>query len=300
MAGADKPVSRFVVTVDDPGGLIRDLEQFHRTEAFFEAEGAPVSFFVVPRAGDTWRLDESAEWLEALHDSEARGNDCQLHGLDHATCEFGPYPDFVRALGGSDAEGSLRAAQQQFGHLWRRDLFVEKLETALGIFEGAFGRRPQAFRGGALSESPELYQALAEVGMRYVSNKVVDPRGWKYIVGEYDDPGDWDPDVPPAPYKLTDSIVCLPMISEYAWRLTPDMIEPHLALAVDDLRRVYENCGVFVLICHVQEVGSDSPLARELLSRLLRAAREEYRVRFMTLRELIADVESGVVSVIAP
>jgi hypothetical protein len=200
-------------------------------------------------------------------------------------------------MSGRPAEQTLRDAHKQYGHLWRRDLFVEKLTAAIGLFESAFGRRPQALRTGALSQSPEFYEAVADVGLRYVSNRVVDPRGWAYIVGRYEAPGDWDPLVPPMPYHLTEKVIDLPMISEYAWRLTPEKIEKHLALALDDLQRVYVAQGVFLLICHVQEVGAETPLPRDLVRRLLAAARQDYGVTFQTMSQFIADIEAGEVPV---
>jgi peptidoglycan/xylan/chitin deacetylase (PgdA/CDA1 family) len=284
---------RFVTTVDDPGGLIRDLALFDRARRFFDREGVPASFMVVPHGEDGWALDEQEDWLAALHAAERDGHDSQLHGLDHAGCEFGPYPPVIRQLGKRDLDEMLREDTAAYGHLWRPEVHVEKLRAAIGIFERAMGRRPLVFRTGALSQTPMLYDAMAEVGMRYASNLITDPRGWKYILEEYNDPGDWDPDVPPFPYHLTEAIINIPITSEYAWYLTPEKIERHLALARDDLRRVYEEDGVFVLVCHVQCVGAEDGLSMELLGRLFEAARSEYGVEFMTLAGLVADIEEG-------
>jgi peptidoglycan/xylan/chitin deacetylase (PgdA/CDA1 family) len=289
-----------VATVDDPGGLIQDLSIFRRARQFFSEEGVPASFFVVPRGEGGWLLDQQADWLKALHGAEAEGHDCQMHGLDHAGCEFGPYPRMIMELGRDDVEARLRADTEQFGHLWHREVHVEKLQTALGIFERAFDRRPLALRTGALSQTPELYDAMADVGLRYASNKVTDPRGWKYIIEQYDNPGDWDPEVPAAPYWLTDQVINLPIISEYAWYLTEEKIEKHLALAVEDLQRVYEVGGVFLLVCHVQCVGAEDGLSQRLLHRLLETARQEYQVQFQTVKGLVADIESGAVGVVQP
>jgi len=104
--------------------------------------------------------------------------------------------------------------------------------------------------------------------------------------------------VPPAPYWLTPEIINLPMISEYAWYLTPEKIDPHLALAIEDLGRVYDAGGVFILICHVQCVGAEDSYARDLLHRLLTAARDDFGVTFGTIRQLVADIERGEVQVI--
>jgi peptidoglycan/xylan/chitin deacetylase (PgdA/CDA1 family) len=288
---------RFVVTVDDPGGLIQDVQTLRRALDFFNEEAVPATFFVVPRGKGGWQIDRAEAWLAIAREAERRGHNCQLHGLEHASCEFGTYPTFIRAMSG-DPSQLLRTHHEQFGRGWRRDLFAEKLSAAIRLFENAFARRPQVLRTGALSQSPALYEAVADVGMRYVSNRVVDPRGWAYIAGRYDAPGDWDPSVPPGPYCLTEKVIDLPMISEYAWRLTPEKVERHLALALEDLGRVYAAQGVFLLICHVQEVGAaETSLPRDLVRRLLAAARQDYGAVFQTLSQLIAGVEAGEVQV---
>jgi peptidoglycan/xylan/chitin deacetylase (PgdA/CDA1 family) len=296
MTAADGP-RRFVVTVDDPGGLIQDLAIFDRVRRFFDAEGVPASFMVVPRGEGGWQLDTQPEWLAALHAAEADGHDCQLHGLDHWNCEFGPYHEIVRWLGG-DPDGELARDTAKFGHLWRPEVYVEKLNTALGIFGEAFGRRPLVFRTGALSQTPELYDAMAQVGLKYASNLVVDRRGWAYIIEKYDDPGDWDPDVPPHAYYLNDDVINLPIASEYAWYLTEAKIAPHLALAVDDLERIYGQGGVFILVCHVQCVGAEDGLSQQLLSQLIRIAREDFGAEFATLTGLVGEIEAGELSVL--
>lgn len=298
MTGTARPY-RFLITVDDPGGLIQDKALFDRARRFFDAEGVPASFMVVPRGEGGFELHRQPEWLAALHAAERDGHDCQLHSLDHKDCEFGPYPAMIRALSRTDdPAGSLERSRAQFGHLWRRDVYLDKLQTALDIFEQAFDRRPQVFRTGALSQTPELYDAMIDAGLHYASNFVADPRGWAYIVENYDDPGDWDPEVPPAPYYLNDEVVNLPIISEYAWYLTPDKIDRHLALAVDDLQRVAEAGRVFTLVCHVQCVGAEDGLSQQLLHRLFEIARRDFGVEFQTFRDLVNDVEAGKVPVL--
>lgn len=289
---------RFLITVDDPGGLIQDLALFDRARRFFDAEGVPASFMVVPRGADDFELHRQPAWLAAVHAAERDGHDCQLHSLDHRDCEFGPYPAMIQALHGPNAPAQAERERQRFGHLWRRDVYLEKLRTALTLFEQAFDRRPQVFRTGALSQTPELYDAMADAGLRYASNTVTDPRGWSYIVEQYEDPGDWDPDVPAGPHYLTDEIINVPIMSEYAWYLTPGKIDRHLALAVDDLHRVAGQSRVFVLVCHVQCVGAEDGLSQQLLHSLFEIARNDFAAEFLTLRDLVADIETGQVPVL--
>lgn len=284
---------RFLLTVDDPGGLIQDLQLFDNARRFFDEEGVPASFMTVPRGEGGFLLDRHPQWLAAVRAAERDGHECQLHGLDHKDCEFGPYPEMICALHADGAAAELQRDRERFSHNWRRELFLEKLQTAVAIYERAFQRRPLVFRTGALSQTPELYDVMAEVGFRYASNLVTDPRGWKYIVEQYDEPGDWDPAVPPGPYRLSDGIINLPIISEYAWYLTPEKIDRHLALALDDLARVRQADGVFLFVCHVQCVGAEDRLSQQLLHRLFAAAREQYDVQFQTLSQLVADIEAG-------
>ncbi|MHB8997565.1 MAG: DUF2334 domain-containing protein [Armatimonadota bacterium] len=289
---------RFIVTVDDPGGLMQDLSLFDRARRFFDSEGVPASFMVVPRGEGGFLLDQQPAWLSALHAAERDGHDCQLHGLDHNNCEFGPYPMMIQALHGPDAPAQAERERQQFGPGWNRETYLDKIQTAVAIYERAFDRRPTVFRTGALSQTPDLYHAMEDAGFRYASNTVTDPRGWQYIVENYDNPGEWDPEVPAAPYYLTDEIINLPIMSEYAWYLTPEKIDRHLALAVDDLHRVAEAGRIFILVCHVQCVGAEDGLSQQLLHRLLSVARDDFNATFGTLTGLVDEIEAGTVPVL--
>jgi len=47
MSESAAPTRRFLISVDDPGGLIQDLPTFQRAKAFFDEQGVPATFFVV-------------------------------------------------------------------------------------------------------------------------------------------------------------------------------------------------------------------------------------------------------------
>lgn len=289
---------RFLVTVDDFSHFV-PLAQQQRALEFFDAQRIRASLFTVPRAGEDWRADRDGQWQAFARAAAESGHDFQLHGLDHAAYEFGPTPDWMMALGG-DGEGERFArARAERGADWRVEVFVEMLRLAREIFASALGKEPLVFRSGALSQCPALYDALPEAGLHYASNKVADVRGWKYIVGEYDRPGDWDPQVPASPYWLTKRVVNIPIISEYAWYVPPDRLDRHVALAMEDLGRVKEADGIFTLVCHAQCVGAEEPYAREILSRILTAARRDYAAEFLTLTELVGEIEAGEVSVLS-
>ena len=288
---------RFLVTVDDFSHFV-PLAQQQRALDFLEGQGVRASLFAVPRAGEKWRADRDEQWRAFARAAAESGHDFQLHGLDHAAYEFGPTPDWMMALGGKDEGERFSQARAERGANWRTEVFVAMLRLARDIFASALGKEPLVFRSGALSQCPALYEALPEVGLRYASNKVADLRGWKYIVGEYDNPGDWDPEVPASPYRLSERVVNVPIISEYAWYVPPDRLDRHVALAAEDLGRVQQAGGVFTPVCHAQCVGAEEDYARRILSQILAIARQEYAAEFLTLTELVGQVEAREVAVL--
>lgn len=283
---------RFLVTMDDLSPAM-PLEVQRRALDFWDKLGLRVTLFCVPRGGELWRADRAPDWQAWAREGRAAGHDLQLHGLDHAAYEFGPTPDWVRALGGEAEERTFRRLRPELEGEWRADRFVEKLRLAQDIFAAAVGEPALVFRSGALSQSPPLYEALAAVGLKYASNAVVNPRGWDYIVGKYDSDRPWDPEVPPRPYRLPTGTVMLPMISEYAWYVPEAHLAQHVALAREDRRRVREEQGVFVLLCHAQCVGGEEGYAREILGRVIAETQAEGEVTFGTLRDLVAEIEAG-------
>ncbi len=199
---------RFVITCDDAGHQPPETQS--RADGFFESQGVRASFFAVPY-GKSGALGEDKRWLAAAHAAEQRGHDFQLHALDHSVFEFGWHPEWMMAILDEETRRRFAEERDEIARGWGREIFGEKLRTAIQVFEDAFGRRPLVFRSGALSQSAELYQALGDVGIPYSSNQVVNPGGWSYIAGNYDLPLDWAPGVPPRPYQVTGQVVEIPM-----------------------------------------------------------------------------------------
>ena len=83
----------------------------------------------------------------------------------------------------------------------------------------------------------------------------MDPKGWDYIAQSYDSPRQWDPHVPPYPYRLRECVVELPCISEYAGTLSPETLHHFTELASEDMRKVDRAGGIFILMCHQQKSG---------------------------------------------
>jgi peptidoglycan/xylan/chitin deacetylase (PgdA/CDA1 family) len=288
---------RFVITVDD-AALWQPREVEERCVRFFEEEGVPASFFVVPETGEGRPITDDPEWVLRARSYEAHGFDFQLHGYRHEGFEFGaPEPWMVRICG----DWACQAEAESFTgmrHLWTREALRDKLERAMAEFVRAFGRTPEVFRAGCLAAGEDAFRVMGELGLRFDSDKIVSPRAWDLIAGDFQSTRPWDPRVPPVPYRLNDSVVELPGIGEYAWTPTPENREAYSALAMEDMARVSARGGVFVLMCHVQRVGDpDDDLPRQVLAAVLERARREHNAQFITLRELVRLVDTGAVGV---
>jgi len=287
---------RFVVTVDDAGlGQPFDAEEL--SIRFFDKERVRASFFVIPETPEGRGLAEDPEWLSRARTYEAHGYDYQLHGFRHEGFEFGPPEPWMVRVCGPDA---IRAEEEGFTgmrHLWTDVALRERLLRALAAFERAFARRPEVFRAGCLAAGRDAFRILGEIGLRFDSNKIVNPRAWDLIAQDFGSTRPWDPAVPPVPYTLNDSVVELPCIGEYAWTLSDETMHWFTDTAEDDMDRVHAAGGLFILMCHQQRVGGADDLPRHVLRHIFRYARERHDAEFLTLRQLVSLVEGGAIPV---
>ena len=287
---------RFVITVDD-AGLSQSLDVERRSIGFFEEQGVPASFFVVPESAEGRGIAEDVEWVARARSYEAAGFDYQLHSYRHAGFEFGPPESWMAQICGDAAiEAEAKGYPDMRPH-WTDDALRRKLRSAIASFERAFQRRPQVFRAGCLAAGDDAFRIMGQEGLGYDSNKVADPKAWDYIAQRFDSRRPWDPRVPPYPYRIADGVVELPCIGEYAWTLSPETLHHFKRLAEHDMNEVRRVGGVFVLMCHQQRVGGDDELPREVLRHIFQVARQERGAVFCTLRELVAAIEAGDVAV---
>lgn len=283
----------FVITVDD-AGLTMPQEVEERSIRFFQDQDVPASFFVVPETSDGKGLADDRAWLARARVYIGQGFDYQLHSYRHEGFEFGPPEPWMIRICGDDAIASEACGFSDMRHLWTDDALRERFRKAIGAFERAFERPPEVFRAGCLAAAEDAFRVMGELGLRYDSDKIVNPKAWDYIAQQFDSPRPWEARVPPYPYRLNDTVVELPCIGEYAWTLSPGTLHHFTDLAAGDMERVHAQGGVFILMCHQQRVGDlADDLPRLALETIFRTARERYDAEFLTLRDLVGRVETG-------
>ncbi len=292
-----KPL-RFVVTVDD-AGLSQPLDVEARSIAFFESLGVRASFFVIPETPEGRCIADDAGWLARARSYEQRGFDYQLHGWRHEGFEFGPPEPWMARICGAEAIAAEAEGFVGMRPLWSDEALRGKLRRAMAGFGRAFDRSPQVFRAGCLAAAGDAFRIMGEMGLRFDSDKIVNPRAWDFIAEEFGSTRPWDPRVPPAPYRLTEAVVELPCIGEYAWTPTAATLPRFVALAREDLERVHAAGGLFILMCHQQRIGDQQDdLPRRALAEVVGMARQEHHAELLTLREVVRLVDAGEIGIL--
>lgn len=279
----------FALTNDDAGA--EQPERFGELLDFLAAQRIPATFFVVPFAGEK-PLDQKPEWLALLRRALKEGHELQLHGLSHADFEFGVPPDFMLDImpgPKSRWENEPGAIRSHHSHL----ALSGKIALAKEIFQRALGYAPEGFRSGCLAVCDNMYQVLAEQGLRWSSNLVVNPKGWHYINRQFDESDAWLADVPPCPFLYRAGIIEVPIISEYTWFLKGEDQERHFQLMLQDFKRVMSQGGAFIPLSHYFAMTSEWSTGLRVYERLFDEIRRKGHVRFCTLSDLINNFING-------
>ena len=244
-----KPVY-LAITGDDPGS--GDVDLFQRSMAFLRQFEVPLTLFVVPRCRGR-ALHEDQKWVSALKAARDEGHDLQLHGLTHASFEFGLPPEFMKAR-----SPAVRAAVEDPERLAqiRAGLTVgalrAKLEEGIDLFHKALGVYPIAFRAPVLMVCDEMFEAIASVGLEYDSSMALSPRGWHYIVQRFEPPTEepWDTSLEWQPFQYKSGVIEVPLASEYSAHAAWDEVDRRAQLMAEEYDRFSQRGGVFAPLTH--------------------------------------------------
>jgi peptidoglycan/xylan/chitin deacetylase (PgdA/CDA1 family) len=282
----------FCLTNDDAGS--QEPELFRELLDFLAAQRVPATFFVVPNAGGV-PLDRKPEWVDLLRRAMDERPELELHGFEHGVFEFGVPPGFMLDIIPAAAARWAREPERIRAPHTRAAL-GEKLARGLEILDRALGIRPSGFRSGCLATCDEMYPALADNGLRWSSNRVISPIGWRYIAGiyagsTYDAGEPWQADVPPHPH-LYKGLIEVPMHSEYTWLLRPEDEQRQFDLLWGDYERARATSGVFVTLSHYYAMTGPYATGLRVYERAFARARAQGDVRFCTVSQLLAQREA--------
>jgi peptidoglycan/xylan/chitin deacetylase (PgdA/CDA1 family) len=273
----------FCLTNDDAGS--QEPELFRELLDFLAAQQVPATFFVVPTAGGV-PLDRKPEWVDLLRRARDEGHELELHGFQHGVFEFGVPPGFMLDII-PEAKARWEREPDVIQAPHTRAALGSKIARGLEILDRALGVQPRGFRSGCLATSDEMYQALADHGLRWSSNRVINPMGWRYINGQYDAGEPWQANVPPHPHPYK-GLIEVPMLSEYTWLLGPADEERQFDLLRRDYERARAASGVFVSLSHYYAMTGPYATGLRVYERAFEHARELGDARFCTVGQLLS------------
>ncbi len=283
---------KFALTVDDVA--VKDfssVEDMSRLLDFLRENCVKATFFVTPFNKNN-PLNENTEWVEVLSRALAEKHELALHGYKHEPCEFGIPPDMILEY---ETELQIRIADEKkaIEKELSREILTGKIERGKDIFRKSFGITPKGFRSPFLAVHENLFSSLEDCGMEYDSSVAVNPKGWKYISGNFNRNIDWNKDIPCKPYRRNNGLWEVPLITEYTWFLKEKDFNRNLALAEEDMERCFARDGIFVPLSHVSPVKGENLCGYRLYETLFEHARkkakkEGTRTVFCTLTEALS------------
>ncbi len=262
----------FAMTVDDVAlANWCKAENFCKLIDFFDSEGIPATFFVVP-------VDEESNlpfnqlpdgYAEIIGAAQRRGHVFAQHGLSHNRFELGIPPEMILDLP-HEAENK-RFARENAEALAREHSTENcraKLRQGREILEKALGFPIKGFRAPALQESPGMFKALAEEGYLFDSSSCLQETGWDYILDRMDVPAREITRERWQQMRAKSHGLMLPLTCDYTWYLTEKKYAAAMRLAEHDFRQCLEADIPFVTVCHVDPVfeGEGIRFLRELFA----------------------------------
>ncbi|MDW8105726.1 MAG: DUF2334 domain-containing protein [Armatimonadota bacterium] len=278
----------YVWTMDDAGaGGSEMLEAMRRTCAFLESRGARLTLFVVPKPNGQ---SMSNEWLHALREVCEAGHDLQLHGLTHEDCfEFGPPNWPATAIVPAFIEEFERRREELMPRYTVANLCA-RIEEGVGIFQQQLGVQPTVFRAPCGAMCKSLFEALAQVGIRYETGTFISGSGYEHlphrsgVIAQR-----WLEHFPHTPFRWYSDVIEIPILNEYTWRGAWQREAEFLALAQADVQRIAQESEVAVLLTHTHGVADNPDYAFRLMDAVIEQVRTQGLGNFATLGELVAN-----------
>ena len=255
---------------------------------FLNRQKVPGTFFVVPFNEDI-PLYDRPDYVTALRAAHSAGHRVELHGYRHEIFEWGIPPPAVLSLPWEvEARRRVENDRANLEKEFTYDILAGKLRHGIEIVEKAVGSRPAGFRAPCASSCPALFAALSDCGFRFDASRIVNTKGWDYILGDYRPGIRWTDGVPPRVHAIESGMIEVPIMSEYTWKLSDDDVTRHLALMKEDLDHLAEiGGGVMATVCHVSPIAGRYAAGMKVYEQFFRYARNRYKVQFCTLREIV-------------
>ncbi len=285
----------FVWSIDDAGsGGEVPIQATRRFARFLESRDLRATWLVVPKPNGQ---PLSAEWLAVLREARDNGHDLQLHGLTHEDCfEFGP-PVWPATSINPAFESTFAQRRNELISRYTVANLRARIEEGQEIFRRELEIEPVLFRAPCGAISQAMFNALAQVGIRYHSCQYISGTGYEHLTHNSGDLTPvWTDAIPHSPFHWYADVVEAPILGEYTWRGAGTRSAEFVELARKDVTRIVTESQVAVILMHTHGIADDFDHACRVVDGVLEMVAGLGDHRFNTLDKLIA---SGALDVAA-
>lgn len=278
----------FLWTNDDI--LCGRYDDMARQLEFLGKHGIKGTFFVVPIFEGTHRLTDDPKLVDLIKQAMAEGHEAHQHSVTHYCIENGTADLRMFDLMGEQAKIDYSHNRAMYERMWQVDALEVHIGWGRQEWIDAFGEPSDGYRPGCGSFCSNMYLAVANLGFKWTSSRLVSMTGWRWGAGQYDHPVRLEG--PKRPYR-TGELIEIPILDDVAFKAPRAMIDEFADLGW----RLWETCiehqVPFHLVCHPQELRREGGVGYAIHNKLLPRILDSGKAVPMTVNEYYRQLEAG-------
>ncbi|MFA9478773.1 polysaccharide deacetylase family protein [Phycisphaerales bacterium AB-hyl4] len=249
------------------------------------------TFFVVPIRGGDRHLTNDPKLVELLKQAMADGHEVHQHSVTHKCIENGTADLRMFDLMGEAVKIDYSQNRFVYERMWQVDALEAHIGWGRAEWIDAFGVPSAGYRPGCGSFCANMYTAVANLGFKWTSSRLVSMTGWRWSAGQYDYPLRLEG--PKCPYR-EGALVEIPILDDVAFKVPREKVEDFADLGW----RLWEACVEakvpYNLVCHPQYLafnkGTGYAVHEKLLPRVLASGRAQAMTMHVYYQQLQANM----------
>jgi peptidoglycan/xylan/chitin deacetylase (PgdA/CDA1 family) len=264
---------------------------FNRLVPLAESLGLRGTFFIIPCPnGGKKRLTDDPGLIADVKAAMANGHEAHQHSTTHVCPENGTADLRMYDLMGMDAKAFHSSHRFILERLWQVDALEAQIAWGRRVWTDAFGAPSEGFRPGCGAFCGNMYKALANLGFKWTSSRLVSLTGWQWVFGNENYPPSWEGPVRPT---ITEGVMEFPILDDVAFKAPFEKIDQFVELGWTHWQKCVEKNWPFITVCHTgqMEVHNDSGyrIHEKLFKRILDTGHADP----MTLGQYYRAVKAG-------
>ncbi len=224
------------------------------------------TFFIVPLRGGTLRLTDDPKLIDLVKQAMADGHEAHQHSVTHKCIENGTADLRMFDLMGEEVKMDYSQNRSVYERMWEVDALEAHIGWGRQEWIDAFGAPSDGYRPGCGAFCANMYTAVANLGFKWTSSRLVSMTGWRWSAGHYDYPMRLEG--PKRPYQ-EGTLIEFPILDDVAFKVPPPMIDDFADLGWRLWEACLEEQAPYGLVSHPQELERDGGVGYAVHDKLL-------------------------------